>query len=43
MFERDRYLVDNSDLLVCFLRKNRGGTFYTVNYARKKGKKIIEL
>lgn len=43
MHERDRYLVDNSDVLVCFLRKQSGGTFYTVNYARKKGRKIIEL
>ena len=43
MQARDRYMVDNSDLLVCFLRKQSGGTFYTVNYARKLGKKIIEL
>lgn len=43
MHARDRYMVDNSDVLVCFLRKNFGGTFYTVNYAKKLGKKIIEL
>ena len=43
MHERDRFMVDNSDILVCYLRKNSGGTFYTVNYARKLGKKIIEL
>lgn len=43
MHERDRYMVNNSDVLVCFLRKNSGGTFYTVNYARKLGKKIIEI
>ena len=43
MHERDRFMVDNSDVLVCFLRKNSGGTFYTVNYAKKTGKKIIEL
>ena len=43
MHERDRYMVDNSDVLVCFLRKPVGGTFYTVNYAKKLGKKIIEL
>ena len=43
MFKRDRYLVDNSDTLVCFLRKNSGGTYYTVNYARKANKKIIEI
>lgn len=43
MHARDRYMVDNSDVLVCFLRKNFGGTFYTVHYAKKLGKKIIEL
>ena len=43
MFARDRYLVDNSDVIVCFLRKQSGGTYYTVNYARKTNKKIIEL
>lgn len=43
MHERDRFMVENSDLLVCYLRKRSGGTFYTVNYARKMGKKIIEL
>lgn len=43
MQTRDRFLVDNSDVLVCYLRKKYGGTFYTVNYARKKNKKIIEL
>lgn len=43
MFTRDRYLVDNSDVIVCFLRKKSGGTYYTVNYAKKSAKKIIEL
>ena len=43
MQRRDRYIVDNCDTLVCFLRKDSGGTFYTVNYARKANKKIIEI
>lgn len=43
MQERDRFMVDSCDVLVCYLRKNFGGTFYTVNYAKKKGKKIIEI
>ena len=43
MFTRDRYLVDNSDVLVCFLRRKSGGTYYTVNYAKKTNMKIIEL
>ena len=40
---RDRFLVDNCDVLVSFLRRNRGGTHYTVSYAKSKDKKIIEL
>ncbi len=43
MHARDRFMVENCDVLVCFLRRSSGGTFYTVNYARKLGKKIIEL
>ena len=43
MQERDRFLVDNCDVLVSYLRKNYGGTHYTVSYARKQNKKIIEL
>ena len=43
MQRRDRYLVDNCDVLVSFLRKTSGGTYYTVNYARKSNKKVIEL
>lgn len=43
MQNRDRFMVDNSDVLVCYLRKDDGGTFYTVNYARKKSVRIIEI
>ena len=40
---RNRHLVDNSGHLVCFLRQNSGGTFYTVNYAEKHGLNILRL
>lgn len=43
MHRRDRYLVDNCDVLVCFLRQNSGGTYYTVKYAESKNIKIVEL
>lgn len=43
MLSRDRYMIDNADVLLCFLRKTGGGTYYTVNYAKSKGLKIIEL
>ncbi|MDE6725934.1 MAG: DUF1273 domain-containing protein [Ruminiclostridium sp.] len=43
MLERNRHLVDSSQYLICYLRRNRGGTFYTVNYAEKQNTKIICL
>lgn len=43
MLKRNRHLVDNSKYLVCYLRKNHGGTFYTVSYAEKQNLNIIRL
>lgn len=43
MFGRDRFLVDNCGVLVSFLRKKSGGTYYTVKYAERKNIKIIQL
>lgn len=43
MHTRNRALVDNSDILVCYLIQDSGGTAYTKNYAEEKGKKIINL
>lgn len=43
MQKRNRFMVDNSEKLICYLRQNKGGTFYTVNYALKNDKKIVRL
>ncbi|MBE7088658.1 MAG: DUF1273 family protein [Clostridiales bacterium] len=43
MLYRDRYMVERTQFLVCFLREKKGGTFYTYNYAKKKGLQIIEV
>lgn len=43
MFKRNRHLVDNSDVCVCYLTEVRGGTAYTVNYASSKGLRIINI
>lgn len=43
MHARDRFMAENCSSLICYLRKNSGGTFYTVNYARRQGVKIIEI
>lgn len=43
MHVRNRMMVDNSDYCICYLRKNTGGTFYTVNYAIKNEMKIFYI
>ena len=43
MFERNRCMVDRCDVLLAYLETERGGTFYTVNYAKKRGKRIVFL
>ena len=42
MHKRNRHLVDNSSLSICYLTKP-GGTAYTVNYAKDNGLKVINL
>lgn len=43
MYKRNRYLIDCSNVCVCYLTRGYGGTAYTVNYANKKGLKIINI
>ncbi len=43
MHTRNRYLVDNSSVCICYLTENKGGTAFTVNYAKEKGLEIINL
>ena len=43
-FQRNRYMVDNSDVLIAVYdgqAKKRSGTGYTVNYAGSAGKPIL--
>ena len=41
MHKRNRHLVDNSSVCVCYLTESTGGTAYTVNYAESKGLLLI--
>ena len=41
MLKRNRYMVDNTGLLVAYYKTEKTGTEYTVNYAKKQGKSII--
>lgn len=43
MFKRNRHLVDNSSVCICYLTKEDGGTAYTVNYARQKGLEVVNV
>lgn len=43
MHKRNRRLVDESSVCVCYLTTERGGTAYTVKYARENGLRIINL
>jgi len=43
MFKRNRHLVDNSSVCICYQTKETGGTAYTVEYAIKHGLRIINL
>lgn len=35
MLKRNRHLVDNSGYCICYLKRDGGGTAYTVNYAKQ--------
>lgn len=43
MLKRNRHLVDNSSACICCLTESKGGTTYTVEYARRSGIKIVNL
>lgn len=41
--ERNRYMVDRSNRLICYCRCLTGGTAYTVKYAARNGRQIINV
>ena len=41
MQKRNRYMVDNSNYCICYLIEEKGGTVYTVTYAKKHNLNII--
>lgn len=43
MHKRNRHLVDHCGTCICYLTRSTGGTAYTVDYARKKGLRIINV
>ncbi len=43
MHQRNRALVDGSELCLAYLRRLSGGTYYTVRYARNNGVRVVNL
>ncbi len=43
MHERNRFMVDRSAVCVAYCTRHRGGSAYTVNYAKKCGVGLINL
>ena len=43
MHQRNRYIVDRSSLLISAFNGTKGGTEFTVNYAKKQGLRIVNV
>lgn len=41
--KRNRWLIEQSDILIAFVYRNFGGAYTTINYAIKKEKRVINL
>ncbi len=42
-YRRNRHLVDNSSICVAYMTRANSGTSYTVNYAKAKGLKVVNI
>jgi predicted Rossmann fold nucleotide-binding protein DprA/Smf involved in DNA uptake len=40
---RNRIMVDRSDMVICYVQHKSGGSYKTIQYAKKQGKRIINL
>ncbi len=40
---RNRWMVDRSNLVICYVERPNGGAFQTLRYARKRRKSIINI
>lgn len=41
--KRNRWMVDKSELIICYIQRDFGGAFDTIKYANRQSKIIIEL
>ena len=42
-FKRNKYMVDNSDVVITWFDGQKGGTANTIDYALRKGRRVINL
>ena len=40
---RNREMADRADLIICYIKRKRGGAWQTVDYAIKQGKTVVNL
>ena len=40
---RNRYMVNNSDFVIAYIKRARGGAYYTASYAESEDKKVIYI
>ena len=43
MQKRNRFMVDNSDFVIAYVKQMKGGSHYTARYAESLGKKVVYL
>ena len=41
--KRNRWMIEQADLFICFVEHEEGGAYTALKYAKKLGKKIINL
>ena len=41
--QRNRSMVDRSDLVICCIERDEGGAYETVKYARKNSKRVLNV
>ncbi len=41
--KRNRWMAERADLLICYVQRERGGAYTALKYAKRLGKRIINL
>ena len=43
MYARNRYMVEHSDYCICYSKRQKGGTAYTITYANSRNLPVLNL